>query len=377
MNPKTIAPITVADLRRMRQPDAEIILFDILNPVIHGGATLPLGITGEAGLGKTTQGLDYISALLCARGFQKDKLPDNCTAKMLKETLYSWTLKPGRRVIPCDESHAGFSDSFWEEFKKLIRDDCQPVEFETKDADGKAVSAVFIPANHVFIFATNFGMESGGNNHKGAINRRLLPIPFLPYREHDKRAIWEEKAAIHKLPYSSESASLALRCVISNGGEIEKQVSRLASIAHGSGNFLNFGDAWQMQSALMRAGYFQQGLTANHIAVLEYIAIESRGRQVNEIEKCATKGTCPLAILSHLVSMGFAITTGGGRKGATEKGRAYLESHKTFMDTYKEEYAIAALPIPEWKAALLSAIAEEEAEKAAKADKKRKNKKAA
>lgn len=355
--PTPPAPISFEELRAMRQPEAERILIDKFPPILAGGASLPFYFSGNAGLGKTWHGLNLVRDLLVSRGWIAETLPPGLTGEGFKQLLYSWILSPGRRVIPCDESHETFTDSFWREFKLLINDNCEAIEFEAKDKEGKPVTAVFRPENHLFMFASNFSLEIKGQQ-KGAVSSRTIPVPFAPYCPTDKAAIWHYKANKAGLKTSPESAAMGIRCVVSNGREIAKQITALSELFSGTGSVLDPSTEYGMQCALFRCRYNADGLTRDHITILEYCG--TKGRQVNEIERCACQGTSPLEALGHLIGMGFIYTPANGRKAITANAVSYLANLNKFKATYADEIAVAELPAPEWQKAVIAGMPKEE-----------------
>ena len=281
-------------------------------------------------------------------------LPENLTGKAFLELLASWIMSPARRVIIADETHESLSDSFWREFKLLISDDCRKVPFSAEfgDAETRAMQEfVFDPCQFLFLFASNFDLEKKGSQ-EGAVRSRTVQIPFTPYNDADKAAVWKSKADSAGLVYSPESMALAVRNVIPNGRAIGAQITALRELSLGSGKgIIDLATKEGMQNALLRCKYRPRGFTESHLAVLRYVASPG-GRQVKEIKGCACHGASPLESLEDLIASGLVHTGSNSKKCLTAAGTAYLVSVAEFDKTQAESLRIARLPAPEWQEAL-------------------------
>lgn len=362
--------ITYQTLRAMRQPEAERILLDKLPLIIAGEGSMPFSFTGQKGLGKTRFGLEFVASILASHGWRIEYLPENLTGKAFLELLAAWIMNPVRRVIIADETHESLSETFWREFKLLISDDCRKVSFQAEfgHAETRAMQEfIFNPADFLFLFASNFDLEKKGSQ-EGAVRSRTVQIPFLPYNDADKAAVWKAKADAIGLEYSPESAEVAIRNVLANGRAIGAQITALREIALGSGKgVIDLGTRGGMQAALLRSQYRPKGFTDAHIAILRYISAPG-GRQVKEIKGCASHGASPIELLEDLIASGLVHTGSNSRKCLTAAGVSYLSRVAEFDKANESALAIARLPAPDWQAALRPAPPVE----TVKTDKKRK-----
>lgn len=346
--------ITYQTLRAMRQPEAERILLDKLPLIIAGEGSMPFSFTGQKGLGKTRFGLEFVSSILASHGWKVEYLPENLTGKAFLELLASWIMNPVRRVIIADETHESLSETFWREFKLLISDDCRKVSFQAEfgDAETRAMQEfVFNPADFLFLFASNFDLEKKGSQ-EGAVRSRTVQIPFLPYNDSDKAAVWKAKADAMGFEYSAESAEIAIRNCLANGRAIGAQITALRELALGSGKgIIDLRTKEGMQAALLRCQYRPRGFTDSHISILRYISAPG-GRQVKEIKGCASHGASPLELLEDSIAAGLVHTGSNSRKCLTAAGVSYLARVAEFDALQADALRIARLPAPEWQKAL-------------------------
>lgn len=357
----------------MLQPEAEKAFQIILNAKLSGkGNPLPLRMEGFRGLGKTSQGLDFISSLMEERGWTVVESPFPTRSEIKEKQALAWLGKLCQSAIPTVIKWDEAENFPWACFKKLISSNGKPVEFQFstgKESD----TAVYNPGMFTWLLASNFSIDNG---ERGAGESRTVQVPFLPLNERDKLTLWKRLADAMGVKYSPETALIGARNALPIGRDLEKQVQALHDLSLEAGDLLNLSLEDDIREALAVSRYFPGGLQADHVKVLELLKEAPRkgngdtyGFQLKDIRNRALDGRDETEIADSLAAGGFIFTTTGGRKGITEKGMEFLSNLEDYREERKESLARASLPLDKWKEArkaILSPVPVKTAKKATK-----------
>lgn len=335
----------------MLQPAAEADFQIELNAKLKGkGNPLPFRMEGIRGVGKTSQGLIYISERMQERGWKVETAP-RAEKELLKSRVLSWLGKLCQEntptVILWDEA-----DSFpWEALKELISSNGKSVEFPFNDGEEKSV-AVYNPNMFLWLLASNFSVDNG---ERGAGDSRTHAVPFLPYNEKDKLTLWERFAAQLEMAISPECLAFLSLNSLPIGRDLEKQALALRSIKLEVGE-LNLSDKGHVREAMLYRGYYPRGLQKDHIDVLRFLATaplkrngESYGYTLSDIRSHALKGRDESEIVSSLSGAGMIIRTPGTKQALADKGGEYLEMLDAWEAENGESLERVKLPLDEWR----------------------------
>lgn len=317
MKLKDIQTILAPCHQRIATEDISLILEDMFT----GGKFLPpVHLSGFAGLGKSFL-LSKISEIASLAGFDTVEIPVGCSSSQFLTILVNASDK--ETVLIADESHALKCVQNLKVFSELGN---RRKEF-TVPIGGEDFTIIADPTKWFFITASNETPRDSALVGQSGRFRNLPLVPYNPDGRASLLSILAKEYGVTLPKVGSEGFALLVNNVRPFARSIRNLLIDLATYCRLHGATVTSAES--VKKALANRGYFPQGYTRRHIAVLRYIASDAKGKQVQDIaanpcEGASSKETSDL--LSEMLQGGLVATLANGRKGASQKGVEYLTS---------------------------------------------------
>lgn len=320
MNLKDIQAVFAPCHQKIATEEISLICEDMFS----GGKFLPpVHLSGFAGLGKSFL-LSRVALIAEKAGFDVVEIPVGCTPSQLLTILVN--ASHNKTVFIADESHALKCNQTLKGFTDLSPKDGWRKEFEVPI--GKENFTIVADLKEWwFISASN---ETPRDSALVGMSGRFRNLPLVPYDATGRASLLsilskEYNVILPKV--DSEGFALLVNNVRPFARSIRNLLIDLATYCRL--NAATVTSAESVKKALANRGYYPQGFTRRHLAVLRYVASDGKGKQVQDIaanpmEGASSRETSDL--IAEMLQGGLVATFANGRKGASVKGVEYLAS---------------------------------------------------